>query len=547
MTKGSKNTPVEQGEIRKRWRGRRSVALIFPDSYALGMANLGFQRVYELLNRKDEIVAERFFIENLSTGRSIESRRHLIEFDIILFSISFELSYLNILSFIEKAGLPLFSEERTNKKNLPLVLSGGVAIQINPCPVIPFMDAFLLGDFEEIVNGLTHYLISDLDREKKGEEKLKRLIETVPGSYVPLLQKGKSIRPVIQRNAIDTVPHSVIVSKDSSFPNTFLLEVTRGCGRGCRFCAAGFIYRPSRRWPKDVIEKTLSDLKGAKKVGLVGLEYASRGQIVEICERLLSTGLKLGFSSLRADALTPEFLELLVRSKNYTTTIAPEAGTERLRRVINKNLTEDQILNAVEAICEKGLRNLKLYFMVGLPFEEKEDLYGIFELSKKIRQIFVSYGRERGKLGKIIVSVSPFVPKPWTPFQWAAFDGLEKINKKITLLKSEFAKLPNVKFSSEQPDKAFIQAILSKGDMETGKDIILKYLKGGKLKKIIKSTQKSAEYYLRKRGEDEIFPWECIRHRIKRVYLFSQWKKAQRALSTSFCNEAKCKRCGACK
>ena len=540
-----KNKLAESGVIKKRWHGRRSVAVVFPDSYGLGMANLGFQRIYELLNQNEDIVAERFFCNKTPTDtRSLESNRHLSEFDIILLSVSFEMSYLNIAPFLLHAGIPLFSKDRTDEH--PLVMAGGVACQINPCPAEAFVDAFILGDFEAIHAKFEEFVLGNELLSSSRENSLAKLVEAVDGIYCPILNKNSMVRPVIHTTSVSSVPHTVIVSNRSSFPNTFLLEITRGCGRGCRFCAAGFVYRPSRNWPEESIEQTISDTKGAKKIGLVGLEYASASFISEFSSRLLDEGYQLGFSSLRADSLTDEFVTLLVRSKNFTATIAPEAGSERLRRVINKNLTEEQILSAAETFARAGLKNLKLYFMMGLPYEDYEDIEEIARLAIKVREVMLGYAKGRGKMGSVIVSVSTFVPKAWTPFQWAAFEDVEVLKRKRNILKNRLARVPNIKLRLDSVESALLQAVLSRGDKSLGVLLSTLVSKGYGNKRMVKEISQIAENYLKEKGSKEEFPWEVVNHRVKRDYLLAQWRKAQRAEQTSFCNQKICRRCGAC-
>ncbi len=538
----------EAGVIKKRWRGKRSVAIVFPDSYGLAMANLGFQRVYELLNCNEDIVAERFFYNGISYDfRSAESNRHVLEFDIIIFSISFELSYLNVAPFLMQAGIPPLRKDRAPYDS-PLILAGGVACQINPSPVADFVDAFLLGDFEAIYEDLVSFLINrDINSSRK-DRLLTELAESLAGVYCPgIHSRGKGIvTPAFSKKGLSTVAHTVVVSDRSSFPNTFLLEITRGCGRGCRFCAAGFVYRPPRNWSEEAINYTLSDTKGARKVGLVGLEYASSSIISGLCEGLIKKGFQLGFSSLRADALTEEFVRLLVRSKNYTAAIAPEAGSERLRRIINKNLTEEQIVSAAEILARVGLRNLKLYFMIGLPMEEDDDVEEIAILSKKVRDIMLAFARGRGRAGKIIVSVATFVPKAWTPFQWVAFVESNVLKRRRKILREMLGSVPNIRLRLDSIEGSIMQALLSRGDERLGKILGSFVLRGLGNKRIVKEISNIAENYLKERRLEEELPWEVINHRVKRNFLLAQWKRAQRAQETAFCNLQVCRRCGAC-
>ncbi len=551
---------METGAVRKRWRNRITIALVFPDTYALGMSNLGFQRVYELLNAHDHLVAERFFMPGLpltSGGiRSVESGRALAEFDLILFSISFEYSYLNIPVILAGGGIPLFSEERRTG-GPPLVLAGGIACQINPEPVAPMMDAFLVGDFEAICTGFVGFLENELTQGEKGRQKLlESLSISCPGVYVPEFTRmsgsqvatGASMRvvPAIQERAPAILPHTLVRSSVAAFPDTFLMEVSRGCGRGCRFCAAGYVYRPPRPWPLSSMENTLGLAGEAEKIGLVGLEFMEPEGLNLLVSRLLEAGCRLGFSSLRADAVTGDFARLLASSGSRTATIAPEAGSEALRRRINKNLSHDQVLSCCHRLLNAGIRNLKLYFMIGLPFEDEGDVEQIVTLSRDILQMLVLAGKGRGSLGHLTVSVSTFVPKAWTPFQWAGFVPGQVLKRRRQIIENGLRGLPNLRLRLDSHDKALLQAILSRGDRMLARGLVLHGLKGLGTRKMVKKTAPVAEKYLRERPIDEPFPWEILRHRVRREFLYSQWKKAERGRQTSFCEMSRCRRCGAC-
>lgn len=546
----------EKGTIHKTWghtgksRDVTSVALIFPNTYAVGMSNLGLQTLYATLNSASNVVAERFFYNEDGGWRSEESGKSLKEFKIILFSVSFEADYLNIIRAIAACGISTLAAERENEKG-PLVLAGGVATFINPEPIAPFIDAFLLGEFEAIAPDLLPILqeLSQIQTPRK--TRLDLLSRHCHCVYIPT-RFSSAITPARQLQPIETVPHTQILSKDAAFSNMFLMELARGCGRGCRFCAAGFIYRPARPWPQEALLSALNRLQGTDRIGLVGLEFLRREDIHSLCETLLNRGIHLSFSSMRIDSLTDAFIEVLVKSCIATATVAPEAGSERMRAIINKNLTEEVILSGIERLAAAGILNFKLYFMYGLPFETPEDMEALINLIKRVKEIITPIGKRQKHLGNITVSASTFVPKAWTPFQWAGFvnEKTHAIHRNI-LIKGLSA-IPNVRLRLDSWRAASIQAILSRGDQSLApilQNVALNatpWRKAFKDKKIHNQNHSAAEFFLRERDINEPLPWEKVQHPIKKEFLIQEWEKAKEAKNSPSCMP-NCKRCGVCK
>jgi radical SAM superfamily enzyme YgiQ (UPF0313 family) len=565
------NSVAESGAIKKNWHGRKSVALIYPNIYHVGMSNLGFQTVYSQLNGFDGIVCERVFLpatesRNHIQLRSVESNRVLSDFNLIAFSISFENDYLNVLTLLEKAGFPLLSVHRNNE--LPLIIAGGVTCFLNPEPIAPFIDAFLIGEAEEIIPSLAEGITEFSNPNILRENRLLELAHKIPGAYVPAFYKPhyhddgtlasffatkavpSKIRPLHTLNLSSHNCHSTILTADTTFNNTFLIEVSRGCAHGCRFCSAGYIYRPPRfRTLKHIENNLLAGKAHTNRIGLVGAAVSDLPDIEKLCTGKNALEFQIGFSSLRADALSDKLITALRNSGTKTVAIAPDAGSQRLRSVINKGLNEEKILTAITALVQNNIPNIKLYFMIGLPTETNEDINAISALCKKIKHNFLSSSKTKGKIGEITVSLNSFVPKPFTPFQWVAMDDVKSLKYKIKQIKKVLGKVANIKIHADIPRWAFIQAILSRGDRRVAQLLLAVHKNGGNWTQALKSAPINPLFYVqRERFKNELLPWDFIDHGIDKSFLWDEFKRALSEISSPPCpmDPQKCRLCGVC-
>ncbi len=566
----------EKGTVVKDWGGKFSVGLAFPNRYYLGMSNLGFQTVYRLFNSLEDVVCERFFLPDPGEQRlfeqkngvllSIESQRQARDFDIIVFSVPFESDYTNVLQMLLWSKIPLRSIERN--EHHPIIAMGGVVSFLNPDVMSEFMDFFFVGEGEIFWKTFWDFFRNNPPLNNRTKW-LEELATTVEGIYVPEFysQSYKSdgtiatfkptksdIPEKIKVQKADTlavpIAYSAITASDTEFSDTCLVEISRGCGRGCRFCAAGYIYRPPRTFEADkIISTCISETaSGLNRIGLVSAAIGDHPQIDRICETLEKHEFEVSFSSLRADSIRKSILNLLISGRHQAVAIAPEAGSERLRRVVNKHLTDDQICEASVKLIESGIRHLKLYFMIGLPTEEQEDIEAIIKLVKKIKHEIVKTAKGLGNLGEIIVNVNSFVPKPFTPFQWESFDDIEFLKKKIKHLKRNLSRVSNVRFHADLPKWSYVQALLARGDRRVGQFVKMVVTQKMSWQRVMKHSALNPDFWVyRKREKDETLPWDIIDHGIKKSFLWEEYQKALKAIETPGCYDVNnCKRCGVC-
>ncbi len=550
--------------------GPLRVCLVYPNTYAVGMANLGFQAVLRLLAEDPRVTVDRAFLPDGPRPRwprrlkSFARGLPLDAFDVVAFSISFEQDYVHVLDCLALAGLPLRRAAR--RPHDPLVLAGGPATFLNPEPLAEFVDLFLIGEAEEM---LGEFVAAALAGPISRAGLLERA-EPLRGAYRPdrwepeydaagdLVDPGYRGpgRPRVERRVVadlDRVPtESAVLAPEAVFGDMYLVEASRGCEWGCRFCAAGFMYRPVRyRSPAVLRAGVARGLAVRRTIGLVGAEMASLPGVAALCQEIAARGGRPSPSSLKADVVTPALAAALGAGGNRSVTVAPEAGSERMRRVINKNLTEAEILRAVEWLVGGGVDALKLYLMVGLPTETAADVEAIVDLVAKVRARLGAGGRS--KAGRLLVSINPFVPKPWTPFQWEAMDDLRALRRKLARLRRALGAMPAVEVETESPRAAYLQTLLSRGDRRVAPILeriqrdpeawwpTLKALRGGG-----GGTVDPDRFVVRPWPTDAVLPWDFIDHGVDKRFLLAERRKAFAARETPPCDTATCHACGAC-
>ncbi len=560
----------EEGAVVREWGARFPIALVFPQIYPVAMGNLGFQAVYRLLNDTPDLHCERAFLpdpltleEHQRTATPIltlESKRPLRDFAVVAFSLSFEADYPNVLKILELSHIPLRAADRGPQA--PLVVAGGVAAFLNPEPLAPVMDAFFLGEGEAGAVEFCRFLAVHR-QELSRQELLLALGREVPGAYVPAgytpiygpdgtlagMAPAPGLPPRVRVLHADVASRpcvSEILTPFSEWGDMFLVELGRGCPRGCRFCAAGFVYRPPRERPLEVLLPELEEGVARKgKVGLLAAAVSDHPEIKEICRRVLELGGELSISSLRADSADAELFGLLARGGVRTVTLAPEAGSERLRRVLNKHLPDETLAQAVEAAAWAGLPQVRLYFMVGLPTETLEDVRAIPRLVKYLRHRAVKALKGRPPFRQITLSLSSFVPKPWTPFQWAPMLPVAELKRRLRLVRQELAGVKEVRVHTDLPKWAYLQALLARGDRRVG-EMLLAAHRVGWARALAESPVNPDFFVYRQRGPAEVFPWDLLDHGIAKSYLWEEYQLALAEKESPPCRPEICRRCGVC-
>ena len=456
IKKARRQLSREQGTIIRDWGGRIPIALIYPNSYYLGMSNLGLHAIYKLLNSYDEIVCERAFWEKTSRQiLSVESQRPLSDFAVLAFTISYELDYFNIVSILKASGIPLYAADRDEQH--PLIIAGGPCIIANPMPLSLFFDCLCIGEAEPILPAMLPVLDENITGQRS--DLLKALAE-LPGMYVPQYPPESPVVRQWAQNLDDFPVTSVILTPDTELGNLYLIEVERGCNWGCRFCLVNNAFSPMRyRSLDNLIEQAREGLKYRKRIGLVGAAVSDYPQIEELVVALCKIGADFSISSLRIKPLSRIVLGKIARGRTRTIALAPEAGSQRLRQMIRKGINEKDILESVGKVIEQGIKQLKLYFMIGLPTETDEDIGEIIKLTLKCKGII-----DKQRSGcRITLTVSPFVPKAGTPFQWLPMTEISILDQRLSLLKRTLVP-QGVIIKNESPAWSQVQGILARGD-----------------------------------------------------------------------------------
>ena len=525
----------EKGTVYKDPGGKINVALVYPNTYHVGMSNLGFQGIYGLLNRMDDVVCERVFLpededmeEYLRTETllfTLETKRALSRFDIVAFSVSFENDYPNIIKILNLSRIPLRSSERNSAH--PLVILGGVCAFFNPEPIADFFDIAFIGEAEELLPEFLDAYRSSSDTS----EVLKKSL-SIEGLYVPRFYtvaydiEGKiserhafgGAPDIIKRRYLKDITRSgiesSIITPETEFSSMYLIEAMRGCPWSCRFCVAGHIYNPFR---KKAIQALENEIKSAftktKRIGIIGPSLSDYPDIREV---LKTPEVDFSITSLRASARSAELVGLLKGHKSIS--VAPEAGTERLRRVINKKITEEDILKTADLIFSEGIETLKLYFMVGLPTETREDITGIVNLGRKIKDMTSK--------GKITLSISTFVPKPFTPFQWHPMENPSEVKERLRMIKNSLLPIRGIKVFHDVPKYAYMQGLFSQGDRRVS--VAIEKIPGyNNWKKAAEAAGIKEDFYISRRKEfPEILPWDFIDFGIEKEKLWAEYQEA---------------------
>ena len=559
----------EQGYFSFPLGTRRLFALVYPNSYFVGMSNLGFHIIYELLNRREDVACERFFLptaeerveyEHTDTPLlSVENQLPLYRFPLIGFAVSFEMDYFNLLRILDMGKVRLLAEERGEKD--PIVLAGGPCATFNPEPLSLFIDAFIIGEGEVIMPKLMDAYAEALENRLSRIEIL-QLFSRIGGVYIPSLyhhaydETGNlhKIQPLqgapakVSRqwvkNLDDFPAHTVIVTEDTEF-NLYLIETARGCGRHCRFCMAGYCFRQPRNRSLAVLKEEINEAKKyRKRIGLMGAAISDYPEIDTLCKLILNEGMGMSVASFRADSVTLELVQSLKKSGLRTITLAPEAGSIRMRKIINKGIEEEHLFHTIELALEAGIRQFRLYIMIGLPYEEISDIDDIIAMTLRLQD----YIQGKNEHANITLSINPFIPKPFTPFQWLPMASQKWVKDSLKRIRKGLHAHKNIRIIAESPRSAYIQGVLARGGRRVSRALYDAFLTGGEksFKHALRQENLDMDEFLgRTYQADALFPWDRLDMGYPRQYLYDELKRAKALKVTKPCFPG-CTRCGVC-
>lgn len=562
----------ETGYCIYRGGNRTRVVLAYPNSYFVGMSNLGLHIIYRLLNNRNDTACERCFLperkqqeeyeKSKAQLMSVETQSVIAAFDILAFIMSFEMDYFNILKMLELGKISPLAADRGEQE--PLVIAGGPCATFNPEPMSQFIDAFIIGEGEVIMPSFME-VYNQAKGDGKGRKELLADLAKIPGVYVPACYEvsyneqdsfsarffpNDDVPKRVNRQWLDNLDdfpgESAIYTENTEF-KLHLIEIARGCGRHCRFCMAGYCFRRPRNRSLKAIEKMLINAKkDGRRVGLMGAAISDYPEIDKLCQEILGDGLNMSVASFRADSVTQELVNSLAKSGLKTLTMAPEAGSKHMRAVINKGIEDEHLINAMSMGIKAGIKNFRLYIMIGLPGETTDDIQAIIQMAENLKDIMEG----NGAAGRLTLSINPFIPKPFTPFQWAPMASIKYIQTAIKQITFALKKRHNIEVIAESPRDAYVQALLARGNRNTGAYLFEAYQHGGSkgMKAVLKQHGFTMEDFVCQSIElDNNLPWDILDMGFSKDYLKKEYMEACQRMPkhTIQCFDG-CRRCGVC-